>query len=226
MKEHSISFISGLAGVIVATIAQYFINYHFIEQPKIELEKKKVALEAQRQVLSLVPQIESSCGSTRLDTWTWRIDCHSTNKGQYPVIVAIEKTIILIATDHFGIPYDAGSGFKAVFPNNKNMFMATAGTSGGDLYFYLQFDKGVHPFGIVRTDIVAQVEFSYKSDDSAIRFVNESFPDVHEMLTKFSSKGAFVRATPVEKSPTSLLMPSNSSAHSLRLNPTDHIQPY
>lgn len=192
MKEHSISFISGLAGVIVAAIVQYFISYHFIEQPKIELEKKQVAIEAQKQILLLIPVIESSCSSMRLDPWIWRVNCHSTNKGQYPAIVTIDKPTINIATDPIGFPYDAGGGFTADFPNNKNKFMATAGTPGGDLYFNLRFDKGRYPSGITRTDIVAQIKFSYKSLDSAVRFVNERFPEAHEMLTDFSSNSAVV----------------------------------
>jgi hypothetical protein len=197
MKELIFSTLSGFVGALVAV----FASYYYIEQPKIELEQKKVALEAQRQTLLLVPQIESSCSSTRLDLWKWRIDCHSTNKGQYPAIVAIHNTTIQFVPDQTGFAYDAGSGFKTDYPNNKNMFLATANAQGGDLYFYLLFDKVKYPTGVARTDIVARVEFSYKSPDSVVRFVNEKFPEVSKILMDLSNNGAFVDATSGENLP-------------------------
>ena len=199
MKDCSTSLISGLLGVIIGIIAQYFINYQLIELPKIELEQKKVDLEAQRQALSLIPQIESACSSVRINPWTWRIDCRSANKGHYPAIVSINTTAIHFTADEAGFPLDAESGYHVDFPNSNNQFIAIAGSLSGSQYFHLRFDKAVYPNGINRTDIGARVVFTYKTLDSAVHFMSEKFPEVYGMLKEFSSNGAVVIATPAEK---------------------------
>lgn len=199
MREHSISLVSGLAGVVVATVAQYFINYHFIEQPKIELENKKAALEAQKQALSLAPLVDSNCSSTRIDPWAWRIDCHSTNKGQYPATISIQKTTIHLSSDQNETLYSEGQGFSTDFPNNKKMFMGPPGTPGGDLHFNLRFDKSAYPSGITRNDIIARVMFTYRAPDSAVQFVTAQFPEVQGILNDFSTNSALVFTTLPEK---------------------------
>ena len=200
IREHSISLVSGLAGVIVASVAQYFINYHFIERPKIVLENKKAALEAQKQALSLAPLVDSSCSSTRLDLWSWRVDCQSTNKGKYPAVISIEKTTVHLSTDPNETLYQEGNGgFNVDYPNDKKTFMGTPDTPGGYLHFNLRFDKNKYPSGMNRNDIIARVRFTYKAPDSAVRFVTDQFPEVRGMLNDFSTNASSVFTALSEK---------------------------
>ncbi len=187
-----ISFLSGLVGVIIGTLAQYVISYHFIEKPKIQLENQKVAIEAQRQVLSQVPMIESQCENTRIDNWTWQVICKSKNKGLYPVMVGISNVSMHLAFDQKAKLYEGGNGFAVDYPNQKKSFMATANTPGGDLQFFMRFDKKHYPSRIDGNQVVVRVSFSYKTIESVANYISKNFPEAKDMLNDLSNTGSVV----------------------------------
>ncbi|MGY2278873.1 hypothetical protein ACW9H0_14710 [Pseudomonas monsensis] len=45
MKEHSVSIVSGLAGVIIGALLQFAITYQLVEKPKIAIEEKRQPLK-------------------------------------------------------------------------------------------------------------------------------------------------------------------------------------
>ncbi|MGF6666413.1 hypothetical protein [Pseudomonas monsensis] len=74
MKEHSVSIVSGLAGVIIGALLQFAITYQLVEKPKIAIEEKKTAIEVQRIISNLSTNVDTKCTSEKNDTWTWHIN--------------------------------------------------------------------------------------------------------------------------------------------------------
>ncbi|WP_262136290.1 hypothetical protein [Pseudomonas sp. Marseille-Q5117] len=188
MKDHTISMVSGLAGVIIGAILQFAITYHLVEKPKIAIEEKKTAIEVQKIISSLSANIETECSSEKGDNWTWHINCQAINKGTFPVNVRIKDASIYLVSDQKRVPLKQGQNFSISFPKENYKPILNAG-SRGYLDYYIILNKQDYPDGVKQASTGANTVFEFETSPAAQRFLIKNFPDAAAFIEEYSKSG-------------------------------------
>ncbi|MCH7395796.1 hypothetical protein MMP66_16200 [Acinetobacter dispersus] len=149
------------------------------------LEKKRIAIEVNKQVMDLIPNVNTVCEAQAVSSITLRVSCHTKNMGKYHVNVKIDEKILLSHSDDIA-EKRYGAGFEATFPERKNSFVLPP-SSEGDLWFYIKFENKKHPQGVNLKEVVSLVNFSYSTSDIARDFIINQFPETKEMIFKISN---------------------------------------
>jgi hypothetical protein len=187
MKEFGIALTGGFTAALIGVAAQYFIAYKLIEEPKIEIEKRKVAIEAQKQSASLIPIFSNECSATAIDAWTWRLQCSNKSSGQYSAWVSISGVDLVPSANREAVVYSEQSGFTISFPEDKKQYVAFP-SSSGYLDLYVNLDRKRIPNGIARNDLVARVAFKYSTTDSAKKPYTSAFPEMQEAVEEMTTR--------------------------------------
>ncbi|MES2164271.1 MAG: hypothetical protein V4476_24210 [Pseudomonadota bacterium] len=192
-KERSFPLVAALGGAILALVGQYFITYLCIENPKIKLERDKVDIETYKLGLTLIPEIEASCFSKRIEKVVWRMTCQFTNKGQYPVVGRLLEAGLYSGDDVVGFPIMAGknlyiqiSNWKEMFTKDGNTFDIPTGTIGREFGFIVKPSDDRSSGMVARQDIVVKTIFDFQTMPAPVHYLRTKFPDADEMLTSFS----------------------------------------
>lgn len=178
--------ISGLIASVVTVVVTYEITFKRIEQPKLILENKKVAIEANKQILLLIPNVMTKCRAQSIDRFTLKIACNNKNLGQYHVGVKINDKIQLANKNDISEKRYNG-GFDISFPDEKNSYILPP-NSEGDLWFYIKFNKKKYPNGLVFDDTISLVDFDYLTYESARSFITQQFPETQSMALNLSKR--------------------------------------
>ncbi|GEM_PF-5361427 len=150
------------------------------------LEKKKIAIEANKQILLLIPNVMTKCRAQPIDRFTLRIACNSKNLGQYHVKVEIKNKIQLTNNnDIYEKRYNGG--FDISFPDDRNSYRLSP-NSEGDLWFYIKFNKNEYPDGLVFDSIIPLVDLDYSTYESARSFITQQFPETQSMVLDVSKR--------------------------------------
>lgn len=185
MKEHSISIVSGLAGVIIGALLQFAITYQLVEKPKIAIEEKKTAIEVQRIISNLSTNVDTKCTSEKNDTWTWHINCFLTNKGTFPVKLKIEEVSLYLVSDHKRLPLKKGENFSFIFPKDDYNPTLNPG-AGGYMDYYLTFKREKYPDGIQEVPTGVNTLFEFETSLAAQKFLSDNFPDATDFISEYS----------------------------------------
>lgn len=178
--------ISGLIASVVTVFVTYEITFKRIEEPKLILEKKKIAIEANKQILLLIPNVMTKCRAQSIDRFTLRIACNNKNLGQYHVKVKINNKIQL-ANKNDVSEKRYGGGFDISFPAEKNSYILSP-NSESDLWFYIKFNKNKYPDGLVFDDTISLVDLDYSTYESAQSFITQQFPETQSMVLNVSKR--------------------------------------
>lgn len=201
----------GLLGAVLTVAGQYGITYKLIENPKIELQKKeldieaqRVTLDAQKQFAALVPIVNSVCKSIAIDNWTWRIDCESKNEGLYIAHIKVERSDIGIGSEQVKMErYTEKSGyFNVSFPDAGDNYLLQPTTTGSTV-FYIKFDEKKYPGGIAKSDLVAVTPIDFETPSNVWQPVVDLFPSLKGLAVE-NSKGSinmFTLLTPFVSPP-------------------------
>lgn len=187
MKEFGIALVGGLTASLIGVAAQYFIAYKLIEEPKIALEKNKVAIEAQKQSASLIPIFSADCSAKVIDSWSWHLQCSNKSSGQYSARVTIDGVDLVPATNRDSVIYTEQSGFSVSYAENRKGYIAFP-SSTGYLDLYITLDKKKIPNGLTRKDLVARVGFKYSTTDSAKKPYLKAFPEMEEAVEEMATR--------------------------------------
>lgn len=178
--------LGGLLGSLLTVSATYLITFKKIEEPKLFLEKKKVYIEANKQVLSLMPNVETKCTAKSMNNLTLRVACHSKNSGQYNVKVRInDKVLLSNANDITERKY--GGGFRISFPDDQKGYNL-APNSEGDLWFYINFDQKKYPHGLEFSNVLVLVDLNYLTSELAQKLIIQQFPETKDMVLETVNK--------------------------------------
>lgn len=185
------SLVSVLIGSAATIGAQHWITYQEIERPKMELEIKKVAIEAHKQASSLRPNIDVSCSAESIDEWTWKVDCSTKNSGAYHADVTLTGAELSLSTDTKECLYKSGNGFTVEFPNKKQTYRTAPGTTT-NAWMYIKFDQAKYKEGMRREDLVARVVFKYNTISSAQAYFLKLFPDLADSIKDAANDGCIM----------------------------------
>jgi hypothetical protein len=193
------ALVAGLTGALLTLAGQYLITYKSIEEPKLALETKKVDIEAYKLGLALLPLVEATCVSKRIDDTVWRASCRLLNKGQYPAVAHLVEVGLYPVDDAVGFPLLAGNhlfvqvaNFRETFGKDSRAFDIPLGTAGRDIGFLVKpSDVGSAAF-VKRPQIVLKIAFEFQTIEAPVRFLRTRFPESSEMLASLSKS-----ATPV-----------------------------
>lgn len=188
-----LALVAGSTGAVLALIGQYLITYRSIEMPKIELERRKVDIETYKLGVTLIPVVEPTCMSRRLEKSVWRVTCRFSNKGQYPVVGRLLGVALHSGDDVVGIPIMEGPSVYVQFTNWKEMFTKDGNT------FDIPTGPMVKEFAFIvkpreeklngmvsRPDVVVKTYFDFQTMQSAAQYLRLKFPDGDGMLTSFA----------------------------------------
>jgi hypothetical protein len=203
MKEIYSALIGVLAGSIITVSAQYFISYRLIEKPRIDLEQKKVFLEAQRQLSSLMPNIDKKCSTRKISKYTHSFFCIYENHGQHLAEVKIDK--IEIASSSSIKKFILGKDFKVLYkPKNQNKFPSFPG-SKAFLAFDVTLDSNSIPDGYRTPSLLVAVISRFQASDTELKLLIERFSEL-----KSSAQGLGGRLTEYEIESTDPVGSTNS----------------
>ena len=77
------TIIGALVGAASTIVTSYWVTYKNVELPKIELETRKASIEVHKLALSLSPNINITCKSSKANPWKGRVGCTSKDNGIY-----------------------------------------------------------------------------------------------------------------------------------------------
>ncbi|MDF3195366.1 hypothetical protein [Pseudomonas sp. 1928-m] len=185
MKEYSVSMVSGLAGVIIGATIQFGINYQLIEKPKLRIEQQKTAIEVQKAISSLSTNLETSCSNTKLDNWTWHVECYVTNRGALPASAKIEEISIFALSDKKRTLYKQDDIFSVVSPEENYSPILNPG-SRSYFDFHIKFSDEKYKDGIKDSTAGVNVLFEFETSQTAQQYLINSFPESESEIEYFS----------------------------------------
>lgn len=176
MKEIYSALIGVLIGSIITVSAQYFISYRMIEKPRIDLEQRKVLLEAQRQLSSFMPNVNTECTAIKASKYTHKFFCRYKNNGQHLAMVTIEDIAINLRSS--GIKFIRDKDYKVLYrPKNKNKFLSFPGSKS-----FIEFDISLKntsiPDGYMTSYLSVEVGSNFQSSDAELNLLIENFPEL------------------------------------------------
>ncbi|WP_157659291.1 hypothetical protein [Burkholderia ubonensis] len=149
--------IAGLISAILSFAGTYFITYQLVEKPR-------VAIEAEKEQIKLIPNIEVDCRSIAKDAWTWEVKCETKNGGTYPAIVKIDD-VKVVRKDEYPLRqfYSTGQGFGVVYQDGQSSYRALPNDGKGVLTLYVILDKKLFPSGSGSLKMNSIINVSYKT---------------------------------------------------------------
>jgi hypothetical protein len=187
MKEIYSALIGVLVGSIITVSAQYFISYGMIEKPRIELEQRKVFLEAQRQLSSLMPNIDKECSTIKISKYNHHFVCEYENHGQHLADIKIDEIEVssILTIKKFILNKD----FKVVYkPENKNKFRSFPG-SKSILEFDIILNKTSIPNRYINASLLAVVSSRFQASDAELKILIEKFPELEGSAQELGGRG-------------------------------------
>lgn len=185
MKEHSVSMVSGLAGVIIGATIQFGVNYQLIEKPKLKIEQQKTAIEIQKTIASLSTSIETSCSNNKIDDWTWHVECYATNKGALPASAKIENISIFSRSDQKRTLYRKDDIFTVIYPQENYDPTLNPG-SRGYFDFHIKFSDKKYKDGIKDSTAGVNVLFEFEASRTAQQYLINNFPESTSEIEYYS----------------------------------------
>jgi hypothetical protein len=187
MKELYSALIGVLVGSIITVSAQYFISYQLVEKPRIDLEQRKVFLEAQRQLSSFMPNIYEECSTAKVSKYIHRFSCKYENHGQHLADVKIDD--IEITSSSSIRKFIPDKDFKVFYqPKNKNRFRSFPGRKAV-LNFNIILDSNSVPDGYVTPSLLVVVSSRFQANNAELKLLIEKFPELKNVAQELRGDG-------------------------------------
>lgn len=166
--------------------AQYFINYKSIEKPRIELEQKKAALEANKYALSVMPNVEVDCNSNVVSDKVISVNCKAKNNGAYPINIRFTEIIPRNINHRLLAPIEPSKWFNSVFTDDNNESRAYPnGQTSVD--FFIVISEKNKPDGISSNHVAFSVKYEITTIPEATKLISDQFPETKNLIESLKS---------------------------------------
>lgn len=186
MSDVKAVVIGGLIAAASGAAAQYLISYKLIEAPRLEIENKRLALEATNQMQRLIPVVESECSAVITTKWQYRIVCNFKNRSSNPIWISLSDISVISKNEPKEIKYPESSGYKVEYPNNRRRYLSFP-ESDGYIDAYLTFDQRDSPNGLNTDKIVALASYEASTHPGATETLVSEFSELKDYAEQITT---------------------------------------
>lgn len=177
-----IALLSGFTGAALSLVGQYFINYQYIERPKIILEQTKQEVEVFKSVQSIQPRGSLSCFVGKIKSTRVLVTCDFKNEGSYDVTVEIKDFAIYDAKKYM---YYKNNEDKAKLDNDFERGSALPGY-GIRFFFYVTISEKA--LESIRNAHWYRLSYNYslQTNNSVVAHLTKIMPRLSDLISSIS----------------------------------------
>jgi len=182
--------IATLVGIVIGALltgGTFLASYFAIERPKVQLEEKRVAIEAYKQLVQLQPNIDFDCNPRILNLETIDFICSAKNVGSF----GASYVVSLVELRSFSNENDErpGDNWYSIDKSDERSYVPTGSESS--VRFVVRIDRTKMPRETDIDRLAADVHLSAESDAEVYELLTQKFPEALSSMKKLKKSTRF-----------------------------------